>query len=198
VPGESIVKSIWFAVSAWVVIYLADYYLTIYSARLLHGRARKYILIEGSYELTPVFQKDVDALRLLSPAFLIRLAASVPLLVLIWWMSSELLGIPAFYHFLIGALILREAAVLLRHMRNLALAFLIPTEGSISGSVTYSRWLSLRLSAAELWSFAIFFLLIGLFLPGWFFIGGAFSCAVTGFQHWRYSNKTRPVVPIPA
>jgi hypothetical protein len=61
--------------------------------------------------------------------------------------------------------------------------------------VTYSRWLSLRLSSAELWSFAIFFLLIGLILPGWFFIGGAFSCALTGFQHWNYSRKHTPVLP---
>jgi hypothetical protein len=45
---------------------------------------------EGSYELTPYFQKDVDTLRLLSPRFLWMLVLYAVLLLIVWRLTIGL------------------------------------------------------------------------------------------------------------
>jgi len=149
---------------------------------------REHIRFEGSLELTPVFQKDVDAIRMLSPNFFIRWLASFPVLYLVGWLSINFLGLPQYFTLVMGALLLREVAVILRHIRNLGLAQL-SKNGGIQGAIEYARWLSLRLSAVELVSFAGFFLILAFLESSWFFLGGALSCLLTGYQHWVYARK---------
>ncbi len=192
--GVTLVKDLlaqhaWLMLPIWGLVYLSDYYLTIYCARLFQGPLKEHIRFEGSFELTPAFQKDVDALRLLSPRFLLRLLLAFPLVFLVWWLASEFLGMPQFFYFLMGGLLLREVAVHLRHARNIALAHLVRTAGSIQGRIEYSRWLSLRLSAIELSSFGVIFLALSVAMGSWFFLGGAFASLLTGYQHWRYARK---------
>ncbi len=45
----------------WIILYISDYYLTIYSARGF--REIGHFQFEGSFELTPQYQKDIDTLR---------------------------------------------------------------------------------------------------------------------------------------
>src|SRR5258708_24418110 len=45
----------------WGLLYVSDYALTITCARL-YGR-QKTIVFEGSYEITPFFQRDINSLR---------------------------------------------------------------------------------------------------------------------------------------
>lgn len=182
------IQNIWPILTIWSIIYLADYYLTIYSAAKIRGPMREHFRYEGSYELTPEFQKDVDKLRLFSPQFLIRWLFSLPLIYLMWWLAVKELENPAFFDFLIGALILREAAVHLRHARNLFQYFLTRS-GGVSGRVEYARWLVLKISAAEMFSFGLAFLFLAFFLRSWFFGGGVFGCWVVAGQHWRFAGK---------
>ena len=105
----------WFALAAWLLSYAADYYLTIYSARLYRESAQAFITFEGSFELTPYYQKDIDALRRVSPRFLLAVVWSVLLLELMWYFSVVVLKVPELFQVLLGGLVLREAAVLLRH-----------------------------------------------------------------------------------
>src|SRR5437868_4393050 len=65
------------------MLYSADYYLTIIGARLY--RKQQHILIEGGYELNPNFEKDIDALKQVSPKFLCILAGMLALYTLIWY-----------------------------------------------------------------------------------------------------------------
>ena len=185
---DFLIHNAWSVLLAWGLAYLADYYLTIYFARLLRGPLQEHIRFEGSLELTPVFQKDVDALRLFSPSFLLRWLISFPLLALIAWLSDEL-GLPQVFYLVMGGLLLRQAVILLRHGRNIALGVLSQPAGSLHGRLEYSRWLSLRLSAAELFGFGTFFALLSIAMESWFFLGGALVCLLTGSQHWAYSRK---------
>ena len=178
----------WPLLLIWGLAYLADYYGTIYVARLMRGTLQEYIQFEGCLELTPVFQKDVNALRWFSPSFLWRWLLSFPLLALLWWLWTDL-GLPQVFYLTIGGLLLRQAAILLRHGRNFALAYLCRTAGSLHGHLEYSRWLSLRLSAAELFGFGALFGLTAIAMESWFFLGGALMCALTGYKHWTYSRK---------
>ena len=175
----------------WGFIYLSDYYLTIVSAKMYRGIMQEHVHYEGSFELTPQFQKDVDGLRLLSPQFIIRWLVSFPLLYFVWWSSVKALQQPAFFSFLMGALILREIAVHLRHFRNLAL-YNFGKSGGVKGRIEYSRWLILKLSAAELLSFSVIYGFLALMERSWFFLGGVLGCLVVAFQHWRLSKKASP------
>lgn len=182
-------SNIWFVLSLWIVVYSSDYYLTLYCATLYHTHLKKYIVFEGSFELTPYFQQDVDTLRRISPRFIRALILSLLLIGLLWLLTVQLLPLSDLFSFATGGLLLREAAVHLRHGRNLALMRLTRTGGGLTGKVTYTRWLLLKLSALELWSLAGLFLLIALAWESWFFLGGGVFCFFTGLQHWRLASK---------
>jgi hypothetical protein len=81
----------------------------------------------------------------------------------------------------------------LRHLRNLVLSLFTRAAGGLIGQIQYARWLILKLSAIELFSFAGLFLVTALLLSSWLFLGGAISCLVTGCQHWLMSRKHLPV-----
>jgi hypothetical protein len=186
---DSFLINPWLFLLVWAIVYLADYYLTIYSARLFRTHLKEHITFEGSLELTPAFQKDVDTLNPLSRGFYIRLILSFPLLWLVWYLSVRFLGMPGFFLFIIGGLLLREAVVLLRHTRNISLARLSRQDG-LTGNIAYARWLSLELSAVECFSFAVFYLILAVTFESWFFAGGAFATLLTAFRHWSYARKS--------
>lgn len=183
------IQNVWLIIAIWSIIYLADYYLTIVSAKNLRKYLQEYIRFEGSLELTPSFQKDVDGLRLISPQFLIRWLLSIPLIYIVWRLSVGVLNQPILFYFLVGALILRGIAVHLRHFRNLVTCSLVKKSGGLKGRIEYSRWFMLRLSAAEILSFCCVYLLFAIFLGSWFFAGGAVGCLQVAFEHWRLSKK---------
>jgi hypothetical protein len=60
-------ESLWPGLAFWAVLYISDYYLTLTCARLYQRGVREKIEFEGSYEITPYFQADIDSLRAISP-----------------------------------------------------------------------------------------------------------------------------------
>jgi hypothetical protein len=71
---DALVESAWAGPLLWAALYVSDYALTIASARL-YSRQDK-IVFEGSFEITPQFQADVNALRRVSPRFCAILVVS--------------------------------------------------------------------------------------------------------------------------
>lgn len=177
------IDNIVFALIVWIVIYAGDYYLTIYGARLYLANGKDHLSIQGSYELTPTFQKDVDNLRLVSPRFFAFVVLSSILIGFVWFLSVRVLEIPEFYVFLLGGLMLREAVVHIRHWRNITTFRLAAQPHAMQGTISYSQWTSYRMSAMELFVFAVLYLLIGLTVSSWFLLGGAFACVVLSIQH---------------
>src|SRR4030095_10327140 len=78
-----------------IILYLNDYYLTIYSARGF--REVGHFQFEGSFELTPQYQKDIDALKPVSKRHLVLLVLSSLLIILIWWLTRVPLFFPWTY-----------------------------------------------------------------------------------------------------
>jgi len=184
-----LIHNIWLAIALWAIAYLLDYYLTLYGARLYQAGAKEHFGFSGSYELTPYYQPEIDRLRLVSPRFLLALALSSLMIWLVWWLAVPLLGLSALFMLLIGGLVSRQLVVIARHLRNIILFRQARTVGNIQGRVEYQRRVSLWLSAAELLTFAAFFLLIFFISGSIFFLGGALGCTVTGLQHWRLASK---------
>ena len=173
----------------WVVLYISDYYLTIYSARGFREIGR--FQFEGSYELTPQFQKDVDALRPVSARHIALLVLCSILIVLLWWMIVRLLASPWLYNLYLGLFLLVEVAVHLRHLRNVFLIREIRRHGGVDGQISYRKWFSYRVSAFEFYLIGTLFLMVAVLSFSSFFLGGALVCFGTGWKHSRLAKKAK-------
>jgi hypothetical protein len=189
-------EHLWPGLVCWIVLYISDYALTVVSARVYRARAAAHIVFEGSYELTPQFQGDIDRLRIVSPRFVLMLFVTSSLLSLMWWLVHETSMSDAAYLVALGAMILTEAVVHLRHCRNLHMFSTGFASGGVRGRIEYSRPVMLRASAFELLEFSVFFAFLFLVTGNWLFAGGALACVSQGMKHrqwirdWNESRRT--------
>ena len=173
----------------WVILYISDYYLTIYSARGFREIGR--FQFEGSYELTPQFQKDVDALKPVSARHIGLLVLCSILIVLLWWVIIRQLASPWLYNLYLGLFLLVEVAVHLRHLRNVFLIREIRRHGGVEGQISYRKWFSYRVSAFEFYLIGTLFLMVAILSFSSFFLGGALVCFGTGLKHSRLAKKAK-------
>lgn len=176
-------------IGVMVLVYLMDYSLTLRAARLYRAGADQVIEFEGSYELNPQFTGDVDNLRRLSPRFLLTLVAYAALVWAIWFLSVDVINIPAFYSFTLGLILLVQGPVQVRHVRNLVTFRHATSQEGISGRVVYARSFSYKASGAEFLAYAVLYLILGLLTSRWMLIGGAVGCAALARNHYHLSRK---------
>jgi hypothetical protein len=181
----------WPGVVLWIILYTSDYYLTIYNARGFREIGRFHF--EGSYELTPQYQNDIDALKPVSRLHLVLLVVYSLAILGLWWLFTILPYVGGFYTLYLGMFLLLEVAVHFRHLRNLFLVQEIRSNGGVEGEITYRRWFSYKLSAFEIYLFAGLYLLVAVLTFSPFFLGGAIICAGMGFRHSRLSKKSKLV-----
>jgi hypothetical protein len=174
----------------WIILYISDYGLTIYSARGF--REIGHFQFEGSFELTPQYQKDIDALKPVSKLHIMLLVLYSLLIILIWWLTKRLIYFPWTYLLCLGMFLLLEAAVHLRHLRNVSLIREIRKDGGVEGQIHYRKWFSYRISAAEFYRYSALFLIFAILTYSPFFLGGAIMCFGTGFKHSRLAKKENP------
>ncbi|HET9909082.1 MAG TPA: hypothetical protein VFQ23_20710 [Anaerolineales bacterium] len=182
-------RSPWIGVMIWIVLYISDYYLTIYSARGF--KEIGHFKFEGSFELTPQYQKDIDALKPISKLHVTLLILYSLVIVAIWYLFVYFLGLPWAYLLYLGMFLLLETAVHLRHFRNLFLIREIKRNGGASGEISYKKWFSYRVSAFELYLYFGLFLMIAALEYSPFFLGGALICFGNGFKHNRLARKAK-------
>jgi hypothetical protein len=173
----------------WVILYISDYYLTIYSARGF--REIGHFQFEGSFELTPQYQKDINALKPVSKLHLTLLVLYSLLIIFIWWFTRLLIYFPWTYLLYLGMFLLLEVAVHLRHLRNISLIREIRKNGGVDGQISYRKWFTYRISASEFYTFSALFLIIAVLSYSTFFLGGAIMCFGTGFKHSRLAKKAK-------
>ena len=179
-------SSPWYGIILWSILYISDYYMTLYCARGF--REIGHIRFEGSFELTPEYQKDIDALRPVSMRHLIALTLSSLVLALLWWLSRLNFYLELAYPLFLGMFLLLEVAIHLRHFRNASLIRTAKRHGGIDGQITYKRWFSYRISANDLYIVSALFLVVAVLTYSLFFLGGAISCLVTGIRHSRLAK----------
>src|SRR5215216_7953272 len=184
----------WYGVILWIILYTSDYYLTIYSARGF--REIGHFQFEGSFELTPQYQKDIDDLRPVSRLHITLLFVYSLIILVVWWITRLSIYLEWSYPLYLGMFLLLEVAVHLRHLRNMALIQEIKKNGGVEGQISYKKWFSYRISARELYIYAMLFLLIALLTYSLFFLGGAIMCYGTGFKHSRLAKRAKslPVI----
>src|SRR5688572_5770625 len=183
----------WTGIILWMILYASDYYLTIYSARGF--REIGHFQFEGSFELTPQYQKDIDALKPVSRLHIILLAFYSLLIVLTWWFTQYFVYIHWAYLLYLGMFLLLEVAVHFRHLRNVTLIREIRKDGGVEGQVFHRKWFSYRISAFEFYMFSVLFLMVAALTYSLFFLGGAIMCFGTGVKHNRLAKKAKTNPP---
>ena len=179
----------WPGVVLWIILYISDYYLTIYSARGF--RELEHFQFEGSFELTPQYQKDIDAHNPISKLHITLLILYSLLIVFIWWFTQYFLYLHWAYLLYLGMFLLLEVAVHVRHLRNVSLIREIRKNGGVEGQITYQKWFTYKVSAFEFYLSSILFLIIAALTYSLFFLGGAIICLGTGFKHSRLAKKAK-------
>jgi hypothetical protein len=194
---ELFLDQLWPGLVAWSILYCSDYGLTIACARLYQAGAREKIAFEGSYEITPYYQRDVNSLRSVRPRFVIALVLSLIWLSAMWWSATA--SWPVMYSLALGAIVGLELAIHMRHFRNLFLFRAIVGTDQVRGRIEYSRVLMLRASSFELLAFSGLFTALVLFTRSSFAAGGAVSCLLVALNHWLLARKhaSRPLNPPP-
>lgn len=190
---QIIFDELWLVLPLWLFIYISDYYLTVLGARYYNAGAKDHIVFGGSYELTPEFQKDIDALRMFSPRFLRAVIISSVVFSFLWYVSRNDAAASFFFRFLCGGLIVRESAILIRHVRNITLFRVAKAHKGMSGQIRYEKWLSYYMSRVELLSFAGLFVAVYLFTGSAPFLGGALLTTVTALKHSKMCQKKESV-----
>lgn len=179
----------WYGIFLWIILYTSDYYLTLYCARGF--REIGHIQFEGSFELTPHYQRDIDALKPVSRLHIILLIAYSLLILVIWWITRLSIYITWAYPLYLGMFLLLEVAVHMRHLRNVAIIREVRRNGGVEGEIAYRKSFSYRISANDLYISATLFLLVAILTYSLFFLGGAIMCYATGWKHARLSKKAR-------
>lgn len=182
-------ESLWPGLLAWTVLYISDYWLTLHCARLYESTVRTKLSFEGSYELNPMFQEDIDARIRLSPRFIFAMLVMWAWLSMLWWLTRQPPRWPQAYTFVLGLLILVELAIHVRHLRNLVLFRTGFGPDGVQGQMHYPRHVMLRSSASEFFAFAALFGVIFLVTGSPFLLGGVTSTGVIGIKHLQMANK---------
>lgn len=184
---EFFLGSPWPATIAWALIYISDFVLTITCARLYRRHLANKIVFEGSFELNPVFQREVDTMKYWSPRFLLLLVLSSTWLVVCWALAMP--SSPELYTFVIGGVICMQLAIHVRHLGNLHLFRSPLTAEQVSGRIEYARPLILQKSSVQMLGFAIMFGLLFAFTGSWFVGGGMVSCFALSGKHWYLARR---------
>jgi hypothetical protein len=186
-------SSPWYGVILWIILYTSDYYLTIYCARGF--REIGHFQFEGSFELTPQYQKDIDNLRPVSKLHITLLLVYSLIILLVWWITHLTTYLQWSYPLYLGMFLLLEVAVHLRHLRNVFLIREVRRNGGVEGQISYRKWFSYRVSANDLYLSGTLFLLVAMLTYSLFFVGGAIMCYATGVKHARLSRKSKVKAP---
>jgi hypothetical protein len=176
----------WIGIPLWALLYISDYALTLICARMYLNGVRDKIAFEGSYELTPYFQRDIDSLRVVSPKFIAALAILSILLITVWWLAQLLT--PALFLFAVGACICSQLCIHIRHVRNFFM-FKAASTDAVRGRIEYSRPLSLRVSSIEMLSFSVLFLILYFCTGSWFILGGVMSLLAIAAKHSKLARE---------
>jgi hypothetical protein len=181
---DAFTDSLWAGPVLWMMLYISDYYLTIASARLY--RAQDKIVFEGSYEITPIFQADVNALRSISPRFIVMLAATTGCLFL-FTSTAESEEMHHTYVIILGAMCLLEVTVHMRHLHNL---FLFGKGlSALKGRLEYPRGLILRISALDILLYAGLYAFLFAATGSSFILGGTIACTALAINHYRLARR---------
>ena len=184
------------AIALVVGCFLADYSLTHLGARASE-RVRDTWRVEGSYEMNPVWERQIDSRRwfglrvLLVPLALAGTLGALRLLA----GFVDLYADPAYFALGVGTMLLIQAPILMLHVANLHTFRLLADPSAAEGSIVYRRWFAYRQGIVYLAGFAVLWLLLWVPSQQAFFLGGVLSCGLFAWRFRQLAAAARRAVP---
>ncbi|MGE3371992.1 MAG: hypothetical protein AB7O37_00560 [Vicinamibacteria bacterium] len=176
---EFLIDTAWAGPLLWALAYLSDNLLTIACA--VRYRAQDKLVFEGSYELTPLWVADVNALRRLSPRFGLALVGSTLYVILVQRALAPSPDLRHVYLGILGALLGLQMTIHVRHLRN----WYLFTRGiqHLRGRIEYPRAFMFRASAHEMGLFGAVYAIAFAVSQSPFLLGAALACGVLALNH---------------
>lgn len=175
----------WLVASIWLVLYSSDYYLTLYGAKL--AAAQTVFQSDGSYELTPAYQKDIDSGNRKSVVFFRSLFVGALILLVPPLVAPDCHG--WLYGLLVGYCVFVELVVHLRHFYSiLTYRSVIGKAPLYSGRVFSTRRGTYQRSAQDLLGLGVLTLVCFSLTGSFVLLGGGLRVVREAFRHWRLSK----------
>jgi hypothetical protein len=151
---------------------LSDYFLTVWGAVLSEKKYQHHFKIEH-YELNPLWQKSISQKKWFNPKHLAIVAVICGFCFL--WSSAWVENNPLFEGYF-GFLTILFASVIGTHVANiLTFSYVIRHPESVSGEIKMSHPLLLCISQFRVFSFLFALILMAVFSPTPFILGGLCS-----------------------
>lgn len=170
------------------VLMFADYFMTLIGAVQSKKKYGQHFKTEH-YELNPVWQRDVARRKWFNPRhlFLVLLISSLLFLVAETGMLREPLVEAVF-----GAVLIVFATLLGKHLSNLMVfGHVIRKPKQISGQLTMSHALALSVSMYQYLVAGVPVVMIAIFMPSPFTVGGIFGIALLLVAHLVWITRYR-------
>lgn len=175
----------------WVVVYAADYYLTITAARLYEHGAKAHVVYERSYELNPRFEADVNALRTFSPRFVVLLVFGSVLIAGLWYFADQVPEERGLFLFIYGVLVFPELTMVARHTSNITQFRRLRAHQGVDGEIRFARWLVLETSSVSLCAMSALFLVAAVVAWKATLFGGVAGLLSDALSQVRTSRRLR-------
>ena len=108
---------------------------------------------------------------------------------MLWLLSVSDSFAPRVYEAALGALVLIQLTIHIRHIRNYFLFRAVLAGEGVAGRIQYARPTMLANSAVELFTFAGLYSILCIFTTSWFIFGGAIACVLVGVKHRQLSRQ---------
>jgi len=167
---------------------LGDYYLTLLGASLAEQTYRRHFKSE-SYELNPVWRRDVGRGALFNPRHLLLAAVITGIL---WWAGETDLT-PWFFPVLFGMCLGAFVPIIAQHLGNIYMFdFLRRHPGEISGEVTVSMRYAIVISLAQGLVVLAVLLVATVMAPSPFMFGLLAGSSVLTAARFSWLSRARP------
>jgi hypothetical protein len=184
-----LVEQAWFGPLLVAGLSLLDYRLSVVGLRWYRQGADRHYDLEGSYELNPPFETDVEALRPVSPKHLIAVVRMVAIILAAWFLTVFADRWQGVYVGVVGFFVLTQVPAHIRHIQNIALFRFVALRGGVQGKTLTPRWMDLQVSGVLFWSFAAVYALLWVLLDEPFLAGGAVGAALAGARFWIFGQE---------
>lgn len=181
--ADLLFTSLWAGPLLVFVLWLSDYEFTVIGAKLY--KAQEKIVFQGSYELNPLTQKDVDALRRIGFRIMVKPLYIAITVAVVGELFRSRSGHSGPYPLVLGMFVLAQLAIHFRHFQSWYwFKCVVP---AAKGRIEYPR--GFRSSALQLALFAVLFLFLYMVTDSLFILGGAIMCCVNAAIHYRLALK---------
>src|SRR5450432_314517 len=182
------------AIVLWVVLYCADYYLTLYGNDLRAKYAVDHMGLDGSYELNPYYVRDIGSKKRVSGRFIFMLVLFAVWLAVVWY-GAQYFDIPEAFSVAAGVVLLMEVPVLATHLQNISMYRFMKTPGAAVGKITYARWIGITLAGRIFGYWLIAYCALFLLTGSWLFVGGALVMLSLCLRYSRRGYAQRKKAP---